>query len=114
MKLLINLQSVSDIITNSSSEVFCKITADKDTLTFIEDLLQPLFGDEYEYDMVLKLKYREDEDPRWCSNYEKLPEQWLELEMPYRLNDVEAFYKAGLEAILKENFNGQYEIIYED
>lgn len=114
MKYLINIQSISDIITNSSSETFCKITADKDTLDTIYDLISPLFGDEYDYDIVLNIRYKEDIEPQYCDNYDKLPEQWLEISLPYRLEDLSVFYKKGLEAILKEHFNGKYVIKYED
>ncbi len=114
MRYLINIQSISDLITNSSSETFCKITADKGILETIEDLLYPLFGTEYEYDVVLDMKSKEDIDPEWCDNYDKLPEQWIEINMPYRLDDLSIFYRKGLEAILEENFSGQYKIIYED
>lgn len=115
MKYIINIQSISDIITNSSSETFCKITSDdKETLALIEDLLSPLFGGEFEYDIILEMQYKEDVDPKWCNNYDSLPEQWLEIEMPYRLSKQEAFYKAGLEAILEQSFPEQYHIIYEN
>lgn len=112
---IIKIQSISDIITNSSSETFCKITSDNKTvLTLIEDLLAPLFGEEYEEDVVLRMMSKEDVDPRWCNDYDSLPDQWLEIEMPYRLNEQEAFYKAGLEAILGQSFPKQYHIIYEN
>ncbi len=113
-RLNIKIQSFSDIITNSSSETFCKITADKDVLAVIEDLLSPLFGDDDEYDAILRMRYKEDVDPEWCKNYNELPEQWLEIEMPYRLDNVQAFYKSGLEAILREQFDNQYTITYEN
>lgn len=43
----INIQSVSDIITNSSSEVFCTITG-KDTKSIYETL-SPLFKGDHDY-----------------------------------------------------------------
>lgn len=115
LKLIINIQSISDIITNSSSETFCKITADnKNILEAIEDLLYPLFGTEYEYDVVLNMKNKEDIDPKQYDNYDELLEQWIEIDMPYRLNDQSVFYRKGLEAILEDNFKGQYKIVYEN
>lgn len=114
MKYVINIQSLSDLITNSSSETFCKITSDDQTIFLIENLLSPLFGDEYEYDVVLRMRYKEDVDPKWYNDYDSFPEQWLEIEMPYGLSEQEAFYKAGLEAILEQSFAGQYHITYEN
>ena len=41
MKIKINIQTVSDIITNSSSEVFCTITGQD--IKAIKDIIIPLF-----------------------------------------------------------------------
>lgn len=82
--------SISDVITNSSSEVFCYITHDSDeVLEEIYDLLNNLFG--------------------WDQELEETPVVTLEndrisIEMPYHLSTCSAFYKAGLEAILADNF----------
>lgn len=100
MKIDIKIQSISDIITNSSSEVFCKITGDN--LGEIWDILQPLFpGTESEFEPVLR--YYEDNE--W---YEGVPEH-IVLEFPYGLESVSEFYKAGLDAMLKAlNCNIEY------
>lgn len=47
MKVKINVQSISDIITNSSSEVFCTITG-KDTKSIYETL-SPLFNGDADF-----------------------------------------------------------------
>lgn len=47
MKIKINIQSISDIITNSSSEVFCTITG-KDTKSIYETL-SPLFNGDADF-----------------------------------------------------------------
>ena len=104
MNIKINIQSISDIITNSSSEVFCTITG-KD-IESILDILSPLFGGDS--DIEPTLSYYEDEDleegevPHICI--------W----MPYGIDRSSMFYKAGLEAILnqtigKENYTIEYE-----
>ena len=101
MNVDIKIQSISDIITNSSSEVFCKITGNN--LDEIWSILQPLFpGVDSELEPVLR--YYEDNE--WD---EGIPEN-IVLEFPYRLESVSEFYKAGLEAILKDlNCNIEYE-----
>ena len=43
-QLLIPIQSFSNIITNSSSEIFCIIKGDKETILFINNLLFNLLG----------------------------------------------------------------------
>ena len=100
MKVGIKIQSISDIITNSSSEVFCKITGNN--LDEIWGILQPLFpGIDSELEPVLR--YYEDNE--WD---EGVPEN-IVLEFPYGLESVSEFYKAGLEAILKDlNCNIEY------
>ena len=100
MKVGIKIQSVSGIITNSSSEVFCKITGNN--LDEIWGILQPLFpGIDSELEPVLR--YYEDNE--WD---EGVPEN-IVLEFPYGLESVSEFYKAGLEAILKDlNCNIEY------
>lgn len=96
----IKIQSISDIITNSSSEVFCKITGND--LDKIYNILHPLFpGDDSELEPVLR--YYEDNE--WDDG---VPSH-LVLEFPYGLENVSGFYKAGLDAILKDlNCNIEY------
>lgn len=86
--LRINIQSFSDVITNSSSEIFCTITGDD--LEAIYDLLKPILPgrDLHMEDNIITL--------------------WL----PYGEYAVE-FYKEGLEAILDKYFKDNYKIEYE-
>lgn len=100
MKVDIKIQSISDIITNSSSEVFCKITGDN--IDKIWGILQPLFpGTDSELEPVLR--YYEDNE--WDEGVPEL----IVLDFPYGLESVSEFYKAGLEAILKDlNCNIEY------
>lgn len=55
MRLRLYIQSISDLITNSSTEVFCRLTVDKkDIMESIESYLSTITGDDYsirsEYD----------------------------------------------------------------
>lgn len=114
MKIIINIQSISDLITNSSSELFCRI--ESDNIEDIYNLLEPIFSwdAEYEIDPVLNLREKEDIDDYCLDDYKDYPDKWIEIDMPYSLDKQYSFYKAGLEAILKEHFNNQYKIIYEN
>lgn len=98
--VVIKIQSISDIITNSSSEVFCKITGDN--IDKVWSILQPLFpGTDSELEPVLR--YYEDNE--WDEGVPEL----IALDFPYGLESASEFYKAGLEAILKDlNCNIEY------
>lgn len=92
MVITIKIQSVSDIITNSSSEVFCRITGDN--LNSAYDILEQLFY----------LGYSEEEP--CMEEYDNL----IEIRLPYGMYGVDDFYKAGLEALLKDlNCNIEYD-----
>ena len=84
--VVIKVQSISDIITNSSSEVFCTITG-KDMESIFE-ILYPLFkGQDSEFEPTIS--YFETENP-----------PYIEINMPYGFDSVTTFYKAGLKAFL--------------
>lgn len=117
MRLLLNqdikIQSVSDIITNSSSEVFCRIESDNH-LVKIADLLCDAISSKYSYDPecepVCRLRYKEDE---WES-LKGFPEQWVEIEVPYGWTGRE-FYTIALPAVLDKLVGeNNYKIIYEN
>ena len=116
--LVIPIQSISDIITNSSSEVFCTITADKDTLEQINDILSRVITD-YDYsedDPVLSFYTKEDKiEEGWYDEEDlaKMPDQWIEIHMPYSMSGCESFYKAGIKALLDVNNIKDYKIVYE-
>ena len=119
MRLLLNpdikIQSVSDIITNSSSEVFCRIESN-DHLLKIADLLSSAIGSnnyDPEYEPVCRLRYKED---LYWSDEEKpeLPSQWVEIEVPYSWTGRE-FYTIALPAVLDKLVGeNNYKIIYEN
>lgn len=113
VKVRIPVQSVSDLITNSSSEVFCRISSDN-CLDEIWKLLRPLFNN-YDSEMYPCLRERvleEEKEYLTVEEIKELPYKWLEVEMPYSMSEAEDFYKAGLEAILTKNFGDNYQIIY--
>lgn len=115
VKIGIPVQSVSDLITNSSSEVFCRISSEN-KFDEIWDLLRPLFNnnDPELYPRIVD-KYLEDEkDWLTIKEIKALPYKWLEIEMPYSMSEAEDFYKAGLEALLTKNFGEDYQITYYD
>ena len=114
-KIRIPVQSVSDLITNSSSEVFCRISSD-DHLDEILELLRPLFNN-YDAEMYPYLRecvLEEEKEYLTVEEIKKLPYKWLEIEMPYSMSESVDFYKAGLEAILTKNFGENYQITYHD
>ena len=89
--LRINIQSFSDVITNSSSEIFCTITGDD--LKAIYDLLKPILpGRDSDLEPTLHME-------------DNIITLWL----PYGEYAVE-FYKEGLEAILDKYFKDNYKI----
>lgn len=94
--LRINIQSFSDVITNSSSEIFCTISGTD--LDAIYELLKPLFPAGYGYSDMEPTLYKEDDS--------------VALWLPYGEYAVE-FYKEGLEAILDKYFKDNYKIEYE-
>ena len=100
----INIQSISDIITNSSSEVFCTITG-KDAKSIYETL-SPLF--EGDSDFTPFLEYWEE------GEYDEDAPEMVQLNIPYSCSEASEFYKAGMEALLAKYFGeGNYTIEYE-
>ena len=97
MKIKINIQTVSDIITNSSSEVFCTIKGQD--IKAIKDIIIPLFPNtDSEIGPIAYLN-----EVYSC----------IVIEIPYGLDGVTDFYKEGLEAILDKYLEGHYNIEYE-
>jgi hypothetical protein len=97
LQIAIKIQSISDIITNSSSEVFCSITGQD--IKAIKDIIIPLFPNT-DSEMG-PIAYINEEDS--C----------VVIEIPYGLDGVADFYKEGLEAILDKYLGGHYNIEYE-
>lgn len=119
-QLLIPIQSFSNIITNSSSEIFCIIKGDKETILFINNLLFNLLGknvydeDSPMYELLCKSDL--DKDDYDEEQWEKLPEYSIQISLPYNLWRCHTFFEEGLKALLensevknkyKLDFNGQ-------
>lgn len=101
----IKIQSFGDIITNSSSEVFCWIHSDR--LNEIVEILNPLFPNkDSEMGPVLHV-YEEgywDDDSTSC----------ISIDFPYGMEGYEEFYRRGLTAILDQILGSEnYTITYE-
>lgn len=114
-KIGIPIQSISDLITNSSSEVFCRISSD-DNFDAIWDLLRPLFNnaDPELYPKIVDRYLEQEKDYLTVEEIKTLPYKWIEVELPYSMSEAKEFYKAGLEAILIKNFGEGYKIVYYD
>lgn len=97
MKIILKIQSLSDIITNSSSEVFCSINSnDSEIKKQIFDLMKNLFpGSDPDMEPTVDI-------------YDEAIEVWL----PYDTTSL-TFYEAGIEAVLNERFGKEnYTIDY--
>ena len=117
-RIIVSVQSFGDIITNSSSEIFCTITGDADVLDFIAELLSHVFDNygDCEIDPMFEYKIKED---MYSEGYTKeelsnVPDRFIEVALPYGCN--EKVYKAGLLAILgeSENIKDKYKIDFND
>lgn len=97
MKIKIKIQSISDIITNSSSEVFCTVTSEL-YLDEVKNLLRTIFpGEDSELEPTIETT---------CNA--------VTLWMPYGQYGMDVFYREGLKAILDKYFNENYEIVFQD
>lgn len=110
-KIIIPIQSISDVITNSSSELFCTIFSEEH-LDDIHNLLVDLIGKGYS-DESLSV-YLECKDDDYKSEYYKdYPDYWIEIHMPYDFYNASNILRAGLEAILENEFEDGYKIVFE-
>lgn len=111
IKIQIYLQSISSIITNSSSEVFAYITSE-DKLDEIYAIINQLFGWNQESEITPCVDIKDNDNTVYTK---VLPQRYIEIELPYHLSFAEEFYSAGLEAILNDKFGkDNYKIIYID
>lgn len=129
MKRIINIQSISDIITNSSSEVFCKIhSEDKDVVDILYDLFETVYGWNQESEITPVLDYGIDDDfkPWEYDNYEDeckareaaVDKTTITIEMPYSYRKVLAYHRAGIDATIdkvkKEHPDSKIEVEYNE
>ena len=88
MKIL----SISDLITNSSSEVFCVISGTN------PDILEQIHTDLYEFFDCWK---QESEQTLCLSNFDKRDDKQIKIEVPYHKDKFLDLYKAVVEEICK-------------
>lgn len=102
MKLCLSVTSVSDIITNSSSEVFLRVMTQNENLhEAIRELLLSLFpGSDRELEPTIysEIDVREDYPFR------------VVLSLPYGIEATE-FYEVGMEAVMEKYFGDKDYII---
>ena len=115
----IPIQSFSDIITNSSSEIFQTITGSKEVIEQIEKIFNPLFEQDSYYDEdvpTMNVVYKSDIIERPIDYYydeeeiKDLPEAWIEIWLPYGLENCSEFFRAGIKALLETNNIKDYTI----
>ena len=102
VKVDIKVQSFGDVITNSSSEVFCTIASNR--LEEIVAILEPLFPNkDVEMGPVMHI-YDTDEG-----------DSCISINVPYDMYGYEEFYRKGLTAILDQYLGAEnYTITYEN
>lgn len=113
---LIPIQSYSDIITNSSSELFCTITSEKH-LKEIYEILDSIVGYKQEPEIDVCIDYCSksniEESELKSQFYKELPDKWIEVDYPYCKNSVKEFYISGFEGILNKKIGkANYKIRY--
>lgn len=97
-RIVLNIQSISDVITNSSSELFCTIICNNNSEA-ISDLLSRIFkGDDAEFEPTL---FTYDDDT-------------IEVWLPYDYFGLTEFFREGLIAILDKYFKDCYTINWDD
>jgi len=113
MRADIKIQSVSDIITNSSSEVFCRIHSDdKKFMEELYDCLYTVYGWNQESEMTPVLDYGLDSSfDQWDydsweeeqkAREEAIDKTTITIEMPYSYRKILDYHKAGINAIIKK------------
>ena len=115
-KIIIPIQSYSDIITNSSSELFCTITSEKH-LKEIYEILDIIVGYRQEPEIDVCIDYCSksniEESELKSQFYKELPDKWIEVDYPYCKNSVKEFYISGFEGILNKKIGkANYKIRY--
>lgn len=108
----IKIQSISDIITNSSSETFCRIYSKDQIEEIYEALKSVLPGNDSDYEPVISLDKLDE--PEELLEEISPEDKYVRLELPYSVW-CPAFFKYGIEELLKEKFpNSTYTIIYNE
>ncbi len=109
----IPVQSISDIITNSSSELFCIIGSDD--LYPIYELLETLFeGDDPEIEpSIYWINSNDESEIGYFGDIKPCPR--IEIWIPYNCCDLTTFFEAGITALLNQKFGSNtYTIEFKD
>lgn len=111
VKIIIPVQSMSDVITNSSSELFCTIFSDKhldDIYEFFRDIIGVGYSDE---SLSVHIEHKDEYYDEEC--YKDYPDNWIEIHMPYDYCNVSNILQVGLKAILENKFKDGYKIVFD-
>ena len=107
MKIKVNIQSYSDIITNSSSELFCSIYSDDlNNINRIENLLASIFQDDCgdTYVNISTSRYDNDDNEIETNPY-------VELHLGYHVGISDEYIRATLIPYLDNKIgSGNYKI----
>lgn len=112
-KIIIPIQSMSDVITNSSSELFCTIFSEKhldDIYKFFKEYVGVGYSDE---SLSIYLEHKDETFDVDSDYYKDYPDNWIEIHIPYDYCNVSDILQVGLEAILKNKFKNGYKIVFE-
>lgn len=113
MKIIIPIQSISDIVTNSSSEIFCTIFSENH-INEIYKLFHEIMGNTYyDDDLYITLINKSDDDYYQEDMYKDYPDSWIEINASYSLSNAIKILQFGIEAILKDKFGNDFKIITE-
>ena len=108
VKIIIPIQSISDVITNSSSELFCTIFSNKhldDIYKFFREYIGVGYYDE---SLSIYLKHKDEDD----DYYKDYPDDWIEMYIPYDYCNVSDILQVGLKAVLENKFKDGYKIVF--
>ena len=95
----VKVQSFSDIITNSSSEIFCTISSNE--ASAIKEIFDSLFRYNDDSEMGPTVEYNSEDNT-------------VDIWLPYDMYSVQEFFKFGIEAVLNNKFKNKYNIKYND
>lgn len=111
VKVIIPVQSMSDVITNSSSELFCTIFSNEylnDIYEFFKEYIGVGYSDE---SLSIYLEHKDEYCDEEC--FKDYPDNWIEIHMPYDYCNVSDILKVGLKAILENKFKDGYKIVFD-
>lgn len=110
VKIIIPIQSISDVITNSSSELFCTIFSDSH-LNNIYDFLKIIISEGYDEESM-SMSLREKDEDYLGDYYKDYPDRWIEIDLPYDGYGMKSVLRVGITTILDSTFKDNYKIIF--